>query len=161
MDEQHPAAQSAVVVGVDRSGTALRAVRWAVREAELRGAPLRIVHIAPYALGSVVGARRADGMLTMAHTVAGQTAPAVRISTERLTGRMPRALVDATETAQLLVVGMSGGSRFGDVLVNSAAVDLCTLATCPVAVVRGQHDPQPDARPVWSASRTSPPTPRR
>ena len=34
-----------VVVGVDGLASALRAVRWAAREARRRGAPLRLIHV--------------------------------------------------------------------------------------------------------------------
>ena len=145
MDEQRPAA---VVVGVDGSRTALRAVSWATLEARRRGAALRIVHAAPYADGNAAGERRAGSVLTLAHTVATQTLPGVPTATERLTGPMPRALVDAGADAQLLVVGMSGGSRFDDVLLHSAALQVCALATCPVAVVRGRHGSGPADGPV-------------
>ena len=37
-----------IVVGVDGTTTALRAVAWAAREARLRQRPLRLVHAAPY-----------------------------------------------------------------------------------------------------------------
>ena len=37
-----------IVVGVDGTTTALRAVAWAASEALLRGRPLRLVHAAPY-----------------------------------------------------------------------------------------------------------------
>ncbi len=37
--------EHAVVVGVDGSESALRAVRWAAHEAVRRGAPLRLVHV--------------------------------------------------------------------------------------------------------------------
>ena len=137
MDEQHPAP---VVVGVDGSETALRAVGWATREARRRGAPLRIVHAAPYAEGSASGERHAGSILTLAHTVATQTLPDLPAVTERLPGPMPQALVDAGRGAQLLVVGMSGGSRYDDVLLHSAALDVCAAAVCPVAVVRGRGD---------------------
>jgi nucleotide-binding universal stress UspA family protein len=40
----HPA-EHAVVVGVDGSASASRAVRWAAREAERRGAHLRLAHV--------------------------------------------------------------------------------------------------------------------
>lgn len=137
MDEQRPAP---VVVGVDGSETALRAVGWATREARRRGAPLRIVHAAPYAEGSASGDRHAGSILTLAHTVATQTLPDLPAVTERLPGPMPQALVDAGRGAQLLVVGMSGGSRYDDVLLHSAALDVCAAAVCPVAVVRGRGD---------------------
>ena len=137
MDEQHPAP---VVVGVDGSETALHAVGWATREAGRRGAPLRIVHAAPYAEGSASGERHAGSILTLAHTVATRTLPDLPAVTERLPGPMPQALVDAGRGAQLLVVGMSGGSRYDDVLLHSAALDVCAAAICPVAVVRGRGD---------------------
>ena len=137
MDEQHPAP---VVVGVDGSETALHAVGWATREARRRGAPLRIVHAAPYAEGSASGERHAGSILTLAHTVATRTLPDLPAVTERLPGPMPQALVDAGRGAQLLVVGMSGGSRYDDVLLHSAALDVCAAAVCPVAVVRGRSD---------------------
>jgi nucleotide-binding universal stress UspA family protein len=141
MDGQRTAA---VVVGVDRSRTALRAVRWAEREAGRRDAPLRIVHAAPYARGSAAGERRAGSILTMAHNVATRAGAGVSTSTHRLTGAMPQALVQAADAAQLLVVGMGGGSRFDDVLLHSAALDVCAAATCPVAVVRGRPTAAPD-----------------
>ena len=145
MDEQHAAA---VVVGVDGSQTALRAVRWATREARRRGAPLRIVHAAPYAHGNPAGERHAGSILTLAHTAATQTLPHVPTATERLAGPMPQALVDAGAGAQLLVVGMAGGSRFDDLLLHSDALDVAAAATCPVAVVRGRPGPLPDDGPV-------------
>ena len=66
--------QRAVVVGVDGSGIALSAVRWATREAQRRGAPLRIVHVASYAERSAAGERRAASILTLAHTTAEKAA---------------------------------------------------------------------------------------
>ena len=136
MDKQCPAP---VVVGVDGSETALRAVSWASREARRRGAPLRIVHAAPYADGDAICERQAGSILTLAHTVAGRAAPDLPTVTERLSGPMPRSLADAGAGAQLLVVGMTGGSRLDDVLLHAAALKVCELAPCPVAVVRCRH----------------------
>ena len=92
MDKQRPAP---VVVGVDGSETALRAVSWAAREARRRGAPLRIVHAAPYVDGNAAGERHASSILTVAHTVAGRAAPGLPVVIERLGGPMPRSLADA------------------------------------------------------------------
>ena len=141
MDEQRPAP---VVVGVDGSETALFAASWAAREAHRRGAGLRIVHAAPYADGSSSGERHAGSILTQAHTAATRVQPDVTVVTERLPGQMPQALVDAGAGAQLLVVGMSGGARFEDVLPPSAALEVCATAACPVAVVRGRDHVRAD-----------------
>ena len=64
-----------VVVGVNGSGTALRAVRWAAAEAHRRRAPLRIVHATPYALGNPLDERRAASILALARTVAAHAQP--------------------------------------------------------------------------------------
>jgi len=49
---------------------------------------------------------------------------------------------------------MSGGGRFDDVLLHSAALDVCPVAACPVAVVR-VRDSVPADRPVVLAVETS------
>jgi nucleotide-binding universal stress UspA family protein len=146
MDKQRPAP---VVAGVDGSETALRAVSWAAREARRRGAPLRIVPAAPYVEGNAAGERHAGSILEVAHTVAGRAAPGLPTVIERLGGPMPRSLADAGAGAQLLVVGMTGGSRLDDVLLHPAALRVCELAPCPVAVVRCRHGLVPaDGGPV-------------
>jgi len=142
MDEQHPAP---VVVGVDGSETALCAVSWAAREARRRGVGLRIVHAAPYADGSSSGERRALSILTQAHAVATRIRPDLPVVTEWLPGPMPQALADAAIRAQLVVVGMSGGVRSEDVLPHSAALAVCAMAACPVAVARGRDHVPTDA----------------
>ena len=66
-----------IVVGVDGTATALRAVAWAAQEALLRQRPLRLVHAAPY-LGTPddpVARGRADAVLARARSVAHQIAP--------------------------------------------------------------------------------------
>ena len=146
MDEQRP---TPVVVGVDGSETALRAVSWATREARRRGAPLRIVHAAPYAGGNAAGERHASSVLASAHTVATRVAPDLPAVTEQLSGPVPQSLADACTGAQLLVVGMTGGSRLDDVLLHPVALKVCGLAPCPVAVVRCRHGLVPaDGGPV-------------
>jgi nucleotide-binding universal stress UspA family protein len=135
MDEQRTAA--AVVVGVDGSGIALSAARWATREAQRRGAPLRIVHVASYAERNAAGQRRAASILTLAHTTAEGVDRRVTVTTEALPGHATAALTDAAADAQLLVVGMGGGERYEDIRLHSTALAVCTAAVCPVAVVRG------------------------
>ena len=148
MDELGSSSKPCVVVGVNESGTALRAVRWAAAEAHRRRAPLLIVHAAPYALGNPVDERRAESILALAHTVAAHAQPHVPTHTECVFERPARVLIGAAEAARLLVIGMGGGSGFDDVPVPSLALDVCGAAACPVVVVRGAEGPIPTDRPV-------------
>ena len=116
----------AVVVGVDGSGIALRAVRWATEEAQRRGAPLRIVHVTPYAERGVASERRAESILTLARTTAEQTWPDAEISTAYVAGHAAPALAEAAADAQLLVVAMGGGERYEDIRLHSTALSVCT-----------------------------------
>ena len=136
-----------VVVGVNGSGTALRAVRWAAAEAHRLRAPLRIVHAAPHALGNPLDEEWAASILAVARTVAAHAQPCVPIDTECVFEKPAQVLTAATETARLLVVGM-GASRIDDVLVHSLALDACAAASCPVVVIRGPESPMPIDGPV-------------
>jgi nucleotide-binding universal stress UspA family protein len=147
MDEQRTV-PAAVIVGVDGSGIALSAVRWATREARRRGAPLRIVHAAPYAERNADGQRRAASILTQAHTAASGVDREVPVTTELLTAQATPALTAAAADAELVVVGMGGGERYEDVRLHSTALALCTAAACPVAVVRGVGDAVPETGEV-------------
>lgn len=147
MDEL-PTTPDAVIVGVDGSGIALSAVRWATWEAAHRGAPLRIVHVASYTEHNPAGERRAASILTQARTAAEGVDRRVAVTAETLTGDATPALTAAAVDAQLVVVGMGGGERYEDVRLHSTALALCTSAACPVAVVRGVGDAVPEAGEV-------------
>jgi nucleotide-binding universal stress UspA family protein len=132
-------AERLIVVGVDGTTTGLRAVAWAAKEALLRRRPLRLVHAAPY-LGTPddpAGRGRADAVLARARTVAHQIAP--ELATELLVLPDPpvAALIDASANADLLVIGMIGGSD-AEIVLGSVTLDVTTAAHCPVAVVRGE-----------------------
>jgi nucleotide-binding universal stress UspA family protein len=97
VNERNATDAAEVVVGTDGTDTALRAVAWAVTEARLRGAGLRIVHAAPYTTATdEAGRRRATAILGHAKTVAHQHESGVWAHTERLDEQPVRALVDAS-----------------------------------------------------------------
>ena len=52
---------------------------------------------------------------------------------------MPRANCFAGRTAQLLVVGITGGSHYNDVLLRSPRLERLHSGDLPVAVVRGRN----------------------
>ena len=148
VDQLSRTPEAGVVVGVNGSGPALRAVRWAAAEAHRRGVPLRIVHGAPYALGNPLDEQRAASILALAHAVATHAQPRVPTHTECVVDRPARMLTAAAETARLLVVGMGGWSRCDGGVVRSLALDVCAAAACPVVVVRGPAGPMSTDGPV-------------
>ncbi len=138
-----------IVVGVDGTVTALRAVGWAAAEARVRGVALRIVHAAPYA-GDPDARARAEAIVALAYTTAYRQEPGVEVHTELLDRQPVPALTGASDGAALLVVGMAGG-RIGDVVIGSTALAVSGRARCPVTVVRGRHRSPASGRPVLLA----------
>ena len=130
-----------IVVGVDGTTTALRAVAWAAREARLRQRPLRLVHAAPYLGtpddpdGPTVG--RAADVLARARSVAHQIAPELTTDVAVLPDPPVAALVDASADAELVVIGMIAGTG-AEIVLGSVTLDVTTAAHCPVTVVRGE-----------------------
>ena len=130
-----------IVVGVDGTTTALRAVAWAAREARLRQRPLRLVHAAPYLGtpddpdGPTVG--RAAAVLARARSVAHQIAPELATDVAVLPDPPVAALVDASADAELIVIGMIAGTG-AEIVLGSVTLDVTTAAHCPVTVVRGE-----------------------
>jgi nucleotide-binding universal stress UspA family protein len=142
--------QRTVVVGVDGSDEALRAVRWAAVEARRWGLPLRLVN----AVGWVVDAEleeaahgdfreallsRARARLAAAATLAREVEPDLVVERQLATGYQVDVLVDEARLARLLVIGDRGLGRFEELMVGSTAVGLVAHAACPVVVVRGRE----------------------
>src|SRR6516162_8369392 len=109
-----------VVAATDGSAGSLRAIEWAVREAVLRSAPLRIVSAASLpkmvllplqpehdaALGFVCEQR--DRVLAAAAARAAELAPGLRIDTDPVEGQAARAVTGSGSGALMLVVGFRG-----------------------------------------------------
>jgi len=130
-----------IVVGVDGTTTALRAVAWAAREARLRQRPLRLVHAAPYLGtpddpdGPTVG--RAAAVLARARSVAHQIAPELTTDVAVLPDPPVAALVDASADAEVVAIGMIAGTG-AEIVLGSVPLDVTTAAHCSVTVVRGE-----------------------
>lgn len=138
-----------IVVGVDGSPTARQALRWAVAEATLRGAPLRVVHAWELAYGegeiAILASQPARAPLERAaHAVldgALREVDVTGIDVERVVGEGPpaRALLDAARGAELLVVGSRGHGGFAGLLLGSVSQQCAQHALCPVVIVRHPH----------------------
>ncbi|MEV6510351.1 universal stress protein [Streptomyces sp. NPDC051642] len=134
-----------VVAGLDGSPESRAAAEWAAREAELRGLPLKVVHVwepvpDPLAQAPLLGAetqqhwserfpREAAEGLRLRH-------PGVDVTVERVTGTPADALVDASKDADLLVLGSRGLSGVGGFLVGSVGLSVVARAELPVVLVR-------------------------
>ncbi|WFF05301.1 universal stress protein [Micromonospora sp. WMMD1076] len=140
---------AAVVVGVDGSEPATRAVRLAAREARRRNRPLRVVHGFIWPLlrvpvsapaGSPPGAglrNQAERLVSDAVAAAEAESPGLRITGEIIDGEAAAVLLGESPTAALVVLGDRGLGGFAALVVGSVAVQVASYADCPVLVARG------------------------
>ncbi|MET8359178.1 universal stress protein [Micromonospora sp. NPDC005171] len=144
---------AAVVVGVDGSESALRAVRLAATEAARRNRPLRVVHgfiwpllhvpVSPAPEAPPGGGlrHRAEELVKAAVHEAEVTVPGLSISGEIIDGEAAAVLVGESPTAALIVLGDRGLGGFSALVVGSVAVQVAAYADCPVLVARGTQRP--------------------
>jgi nucleotide-binding universal stress UspA family protein len=138
-----------VVVGVDGSASAYRAVEWAAGEAHRRGVGLRLVRAfswttADHPTGWV--ARYRDEMLDVSRRqvaravrVAADTRPDVEVESQVELGAPIEVLSSEARRAQLLVLGDRGLGEVAGLVLGSVAVSLAARGPCPVEVVRGER----------------------
>ena len=130
-----------VVVGVDGSEGALRALRWAGEEARLRGARLRAVCVWSYLdqagepFDPTYGEDDARRMLDEAVAAAGLDAGGVDVERRTVCDLPARGLLDSAADADLLVVGARGLGGFRGLLLGSVSQQAAQHAPCPVAIV--------------------------
>jgi nucleotide-binding universal stress UspA family protein len=144
-----------IVVGIDGSESALRATRWAAREAAQRDADVRLVHVRQIPLLLPLEdmyakelAEQGRKWLFAAHDVALGVAPDIDVHTELRTGQPGEELVEESEDAQLVVVGSRGLGGFRSLLLGSVANTLAAHSHCPVVVLRGRTVDAPAHGPV-------------
>jgi nucleotide-binding universal stress UspA family protein len=146
-----------IVVGVDGSESALRATRWAAREAARRSLAVRLVHVRQLPLLLPLEDMYAQELteqgrkwLSAARDHARDTAPGIDVRTELRTGQPSEELVTESEHARLVVVGSRGLGGFRSLLLGSVANALAAHAHCPVIVLRGRTvgAPPPEQGPI-------------
>lgn len=145
------AQRHAIVVGIDGSLSALRATRWAAREAAARQASLVLIHARRVP-------RDADHeMLAVAEKAAYEAASGVEITTDVRIDSATPALIAASKSARLLVVGSRGLGGFSGLLLGSVAAATSIHSDCPVVVVRGNgSDVELTTRPIALGVEASP-----
>ena len=145
-----------IVVGVDGSETSRHALRWAADEAQAHDAELHVVHAWEVpGLGAGVGlgpGRRTgaapEGQRDAAQQLLSDVLEAelgadppgnVRSSIGR--GSAASVLLEASEGADLLVVGSRGLGGFKGLLLGSVSTKMANHARCPVVIVRPPASP--------------------
>jgi nucleotide-binding universal stress UspA family protein len=142
---------SRIVVGIDGSRHAQRALEWAVREAAVRRAPLTVltlyrsvvtfwggaVDLPPdrtVADTALEDAREATDKALAALALAGDEQPE-SVTVEAISGLPAEELIRASENADLVVVGSRGTGGFARLLLGSVASQVAYHAHCPVVVI--------------------------
>jgi nucleotide-binding universal stress UspA family protein len=141
-----------IVVGVDHSEGAKAALRFALEEARLRQATLRVVHAWQF---GYIGATGLEGVLPAmggeledfrlgAAAALDETLREVSAETDGVTierrvdqGTAAAVLVEESRGADLLVVGSRGHGGFAQLLLGSVSQQCAQHAFCPVVIVRG------------------------
>jgi nucleotide-binding universal stress UspA family protein len=140
-----------IVVGVDGSTPAQKALRWAGRQAEMTGYAL--VAVMAWELPGAFGWAGVPGLpddLDLEHPAAQALAEAVRaalppeqaaaVEQVVVPGNPAQAILDRAEGAELVVVGVRGHGTFRATLLGSVSHTVTLHASCPVVVVRGTTD---------------------
>lgn len=134
-----------VVVGVDDSQEALAAIAWAADEAGRRGVPLVAMHAWrawPWLTESLVGWSVSDADLgsgleqMVKDLVEPYLAEGQQVETRVAVGHPAVQLVEASDTASVVVVGSRGRGGFAGLLLGSTSREVMRQARCPVVVVR-------------------------
>jgi nucleotide-binding universal stress UspA family protein len=142
--------QRPVVVGVDGSDAALRAVRWAAVEARRCHVTLRLVSAVMWVVDAELQRAshgdfhaalldRARTRMATAAALAKEIEPEVAVEQQVTEGYQVEVLAAEARLAGMVVLGDRGLGRFEELTVGSTAVALAAHAPCPVVVVRGRE----------------------
>lgn len=135
-----------IVVGFDGSEGARRALEWAIGEADLRGAPLTVVTAVPIPLTLGPAAAPVAGIadeetlheteaLTRAAVEKAAVGHDVEFSVRVVSGVPAEELLNASQDAELLVVGSRGHGGFTRLLLGSVSSQVAHHATCAIVIV--------------------------
>ncbi|HEX5770040.1 MAG TPA: universal stress protein [Nocardioidaceae bacterium] len=149
-----------VVVGVDGSEPAAAALEWAAGQSALERRPLTVVHACglPGAMQDfedIVANER--GLMSVGRSIVREAVqdvrladPTVGVESVVVMGHPETVLLEASETAELLVVGARGRGTVASALLGSVSAVVARESLCPVVIVRefDVRDDEDEPRPV-------------
>jgi nucleotide-binding universal stress UspA family protein len=142
--------KSIIVVGVDESESSRRALAWAAKEALRRGSTLEVVTtwswdavegaplaaVDPEAMSEIAEGTQKDAIATILAPMDPRPAYA-RIVVQ---ASPAAALVEASKTADLLVVGTHGRGPVRTFLLGSVSQAVIRHSACPVVIMPPVHE---------------------
>lgn len=133
-----------IVVGVDASKESVKAMRWALDEARLRGSVVEVVHAYPTpelaALPAVVTLPSDDELtaaaLSVIEEVLAEVGPPSDVEVIRTVraGGAASVLCEVAQDAELMVVGARGLGGFRGLLLGSVSHQVVAHSPCPVVI---------------------------
>ena len=132
-----------IVVGIDGSGPSISALEWAARQADLTGATLEVMMTWewPTSYGWVPPWPQSWNPMAEVRHVLDDAVDTVRKDHPSLTivstvvqGHPAEKLIEASEGADLLVLGNRGHGEFVGMLIGSVSEHCAAKAHCPVLI---------------------------
>ena len=131
--------QHRIVVGIDGSDGSMKALEWAAAEADRTGAVLDIQAAYEPTYEFITHdevLRTMDRLVEKAQAIVTKLAPRVTTTSETHIEYPARVLIDASEGADLLVVGSRGLGGFKGLLLGSVSQKCSHHANCSIAIIR-------------------------
>jgi nucleotide-binding universal stress UspA family protein len=138
-----------ITVGIDGSAHSIRALEWAMKEAAIRHAPVTVLTVhavlmspwtgnsytLPMDADDVQKAQQAAEELTLKVTSQLGAAKPSSVTVRAINGFPAQALIEASRTADLMVVGSRGAGGFARLMIGSVSSQVVHHAHCPVVVI--------------------------
>jgi nucleotide-binding universal stress UspA family protein len=140
---------SGIVVGIDGSHNASRALEWAMSEAAIRKTQLTVITVLPEPASHWTGrpvpfpsdAERIAEIRKSAEAAVEATAAKLgggkpeSVAVTAVAGFTVETLISASKDSDMLVVGTRGGAGFAPLILGSVTNQVVHQASCPVVVV--------------------------
>ena len=140
---------SGITVGIDGSAHSTRALEWAIKEAAVRHAPVTVLTVHTVPMSGWTGnpitlpqdaedqekAQQAAEEMTLKATSQLGAAKPSSVTVRAISGFPVQELIEASRTADLMVVGSRGAGGFARLMIGSVSSQVVHHAHCPVVVV--------------------------